>query len=67
MISLLSSLIDVLFCLTVGLLESFVMNNKAFRNLFCNPQKSFHTSTTLPKILQLAVIYLFIFIIYSFL
>ena len=36
---------------TVGLFKSFVMNNKAFYNLFCNPQKSFHTST----ILQLAV------------
>ena len=22
------------------------MNNKAFRSLFCNPQKSFHTSPT---------------------
>ena len=22
------------------------MNNKAVRNLFCNPQKSFHTSPT---------------------
>ena len=31
---------------TVGPFKSFVMNNKAFRNLFCNPQKSFHTSTT---------------------
>ena len=26
--------------------KSFVMNNKAFRTLFCNPQKSFHTSPT---------------------
>ena len=24
--------------------KSFVMNNKAFGNLFCNSQKSFHTS-----------------------
>ena len=31
---------------TLGPLKSFVMNNKAFRNLFCNPQKSFHTSPT---------------------
>ena len=30
----------------MGLFKSFVMNNKAFRNLFCNPQKSFHTSPT---------------------
>ena len=28
----------------MGPFKSFVMNNKAFRNLFCNPQKSFHTS-----------------------
>ena len=31
---------------TVGPFKSFVMNNKAFRNSFCNPQKSFHTSPT---------------------
>ena len=29
---------------TVGPFKYFVMNNKAFHNLFCNPQKSFHTS-----------------------
>ena len=29
-----------------SLFKSFVMNNKAFRKLFCNPQKSFHTSPT---------------------
>ena len=27
----------------MGPFKSFVMNNKAFRNSFCNPQKSFHT------------------------
>ena len=31
---------------TVGPFKSFVINNKAFRNLYCNPQKSFHTSPT---------------------
>ena len=31
---------------TLGLFKSFVMNNKAFRNLFCNPQKSFRASLT---------------------
>ena len=31
---------------TLGPFKSSVMNNKAFRNLFCNPQKSFHTSPT---------------------
>ena len=31
---------------TMGPLKSFIMNNNAFRNLFCNPQKSFHTSPT---------------------
>ena len=31
---------------TMGPFKSFVLNNKAFRNLFCNPQKSFHTSPT---------------------
>ena len=31
---------------TLGPFKSFVMNNKAFRNLFCNPQNSFHTSPT---------------------
>ena len=35
-----------LHCYTLGVFKSFVMNNKAFRNLFCNPQKSFHTSPT---------------------
>ena len=29
---------------TVAEFRSFVMNNKAFGNLFCNSQKSFHTS-----------------------
>ena len=33
-------------CDSMGLFKSFVMNNKAFRNFFCNPQKSFHTSPT---------------------
>ena len=35
------------FCMAIGTLaefKSFVMNNKAFGNLFCNSQKSFHTS-----------------------
>ena len=32
----------------MGPFKSFVMNNKAFRNLVCNPQKSFfHSSPTL--------------------
>ena len=31
---------------TLGSFKSFVMDNKASRNLFCNPQKSFHTSPT---------------------
>ena len=31
---------------TLGPFKSFVTNNKGFRNLFCNPQKSFHTSPT---------------------
>ena len=30
---------------TVTEFKSFVMNNKAFGNLFCNSQKSFHTSS----------------------
>ena len=30
---------------TLAEFRSFVMNNKAFGNLFCNLQKSFHTST----------------------
>ena len=30
----------------MGPFKYFLMNNKAFRNLFCNPQKSFHTSPT---------------------
>ena len=30
----------------MGLFKCFVMNDKVFRNLFCNPQKSFHTSPT---------------------
>ena len=30
----------------MGLFKSFVTKNKAFRNLFCNAQKSFHTSPT---------------------
>ena len=30
----------------VGQFKSFVMNNKAFLNIFCNPQKSFHNSPT---------------------
>ena len=25
----------------MGLFKSFIMNSKGFRNLFCNPQKSF--------------------------
>ena len=29
---------------TVAEFRSFVMNNKGFGNLFCNSQKSFHTS-----------------------
>ena len=29
---------------TMAEFKSFVMNNKAFGNLFCNSQKSFHTS-----------------------
>ena len=29
---------------SVAEFKSFVMNNKAFGNLFCNSQKSFHTS-----------------------
>ena len=29
---------------TMATFKSFVMNIKAFGNLFCNPQKSFHTS-----------------------
>ena len=29
---------------TVAEFRSFVMNNKAFGNLFCNSQKRFHTS-----------------------
>ena len=29
---------------TLGQFKSFVMNNKAFGNIFCNPEKSFHTS-----------------------
>ena len=29
---------------TLAEFKSFVMNNKAFGNLFCNSQKSFHTS-----------------------
>ena len=31
---------------TVGPFKSFVMKSKAFRSLFCNPQKRFHTSPT---------------------
>ena len=31
---------------TLGPFIYFVMNNIAFRNLFCNPQKSFHASPT---------------------
>ena len=31
----------------MGLFKSFVMNNKGFRKLFCNLQKSFHSSPTL--------------------
>ena len=31
---------------TLAEFKSFVMNNKAFGNLFCNSQKSFHTSPT---------------------
>ena len=30
--------------ITVAEFKSFVMNNKAFGNVFCNSQKSFHTS-----------------------
>ena len=30
----------------LGPFKSFVMNNKAFCHLFCNPQKSFHTFPT---------------------
>ena len=29
---------------TLAEFRSFVMNNKAFGNVFCNSQKSFHTS-----------------------
>ena len=29
---------------TVAKFKSFVVNNKAFGNVFCNSQKSFHTS-----------------------
>ena len=31
---------------TLGPFKHFVMNKKVFRNSFCNPQKSFHTSLT---------------------
>ena len=30
----------------MGPFKSFIIDNKAFCNLFCNPQKSFHTSPT---------------------
>ena len=30
----------------MGQFKSIIMNNKAFHNLFCNSQKSFHTSPT---------------------
>ena len=38
------SMLKSLIMYTVAEFRSFVMNNKAFGNLFCNSQKSFHTS-----------------------
>ena len=40
-----SIILVVHVCKAVAEFRSFVMNNKAFGNLFCNLQKSFHTST----------------------
>ena len=33
-------------CYALGQLKFIAMNNKAFRNLFCNSQKTLHTSPT---------------------